>query len=138
MMRKFLFIMLSFALYLLWGVSHAALTERGKADISIENICSQSTKSNGDISIAKCHISSYATPQIFGNTRTSTAYTSTTKNQQSHQRNTLRYRIVCEKLMSAAVHARHSGHTTHIFEYNYFRSSLRVAYYLHTLCRLRI
>ena len=33
---------------------------------------------------------------------------------------------------------RHKGHVTNIFNYNEHRSSLRVVYYLHTLCRLRI
>lgn len=33
---------------------------------------------------------------------------------------------------------RHLGHVNHIFDYDYFRSSLRKAYYLHALCRLRI
>ena len=33
---------------------------------------------------------------------------------------------------------RHRGHVTDIFNFNQHRSSLRVVYYLHTLCRLRI
>lgn len=137
-MRKFLFIMLSFALYLAWGVSHVALAERASATDPAEEVYSQCTNGNGEVSPAQCYILSYATPQALGNARANTAYTSTAKAQQSHQRNTIRHRIECEKLMSAAIHSRHSGHTTHIFEYNHFRSSLRVAYYLHTLCRLRI
>lgn len=32
----------------------------------------------------------------------------------------------------------HQGHTTHVLEYDKVKSSLRKAYYLHTLCRLRI
>lgn len=140
MMRKFLFIMLSFTLYLAWGVSHIALTERANIDGSTHEAyaCGQSTTDEGNIASAQFFISSYATPPTLGNARSSTVYTSTTKAQQSHQRNTMRQRIESEKLMSAAIHSRHSGHTTHIFEYNHFRSSLRVAYYLHTLCRLRI
>ena len=42
------------------------------------------------------------------------------------------------KTLSAAIPSRHIGRLTKIFEYNHFRSMLRVAYYLHTLCRLRI
>lgn len=42
------------------------------------------------------------------------------------------------KFYATAVPARRAGHVTQIFEFNQFRSSLRVAYYLHTLCRLRI
>ncbi len=137
-MRKFLFIMLSFTLYLAWGVSHIALTEKANPNGSVEEVCNQSTTKDGNIANAQFFISSYATPPTLGNARSSTVYTSTTKAQQSHQRNTTRQRIESEKLMSAAIHSRHSGHTTHIFEYNHFRSSLRVAYYLHTLCRLRI
>lgn len=33
---------------------------------------------------------------------------------------------------------RRAGHVTHIFEFNHYRSSLRVGYYLYALCRLRI
>lgn len=33
---------------------------------------------------------------------------------------------------------RRAGHLTQIFEYNHYRSSLRVGYYLYALCRLRI
>ena len=130
--------MLSFTLYLSWGVSCVALSERTETIDSAKEVFDKSTLPDGDIAPTQFYISSYATLQTFGNARTSTIYTSTAKAQQSHQRSNLRQRIECEKIMSAAVHARHSGHTTHIFEYNHFRSSLRVAYYLHTLCRLRI
>ena len=130
--------MLSFTLYLAWGVSHIALTEKANPNGSVDEVCNKSTTKDGNIASAQFFISSYATPPTLGNARSSTVYTSTAKAQQSHQRNTTRQRIESEKLMSAAIHSRHSGHTTHIFEYNHFRSSLRVAYYLHTLCRLRI
>ena len=42
------------------------------------------------------------------------------------------------KTISQAVPERHAGHVTQIFEFNHFRSSLRVVYYLYVLCRLRI
>ncbi|MBR4995360.1 MAG: hypothetical protein IKY82_04800 [Alistipes sp.] len=42
------------------------------------------------------------------------------------------------RALSSAVPCRHAGRITKIFEYNHFRSVLRVVYYLHTLCRLRI
>lgn len=42
------------------------------------------------------------------------------------------------KSLSEATPHHHVGRTTKIVEYNHFRSILRVAYYLHTLCRLRI
>ena len=42
------------------------------------------------------------------------------------------------KTLSAAIPSRHVGRITKIFEFNHFRSTLRVAYYLHSLCRLRI
>lgn len=42
------------------------------------------------------------------------------------------------KTPSWCVACSHAGRITKIFEFNHFRSALRVAYYLHTLCRLRI
>lgn len=42
------------------------------------------------------------------------------------------------KSYAAAIPLRRAGHVTQIFEFNRFRSSLRVVYYLHALCRLRI
>ena len=42
------------------------------------------------------------------------------------------------KLYTTAVPLRRAGHVTRIFEFDYFRSSLRVVYYLYALCRLRI
>ena len=42
------------------------------------------------------------------------------------------------KFYATAVSLRRAGHITRIFEFDYFRSSLRVVYYLHALCRLRI
>lgn len=43
-----------------------------------------------------------------------------------------------ERVLLAAISSRHAGRITKIFEYNHFRSILRVVYYLYTLCRLRI
>lgn len=42
------------------------------------------------------------------------------------------------RALSAAIPYCHAGRITKIFEYDYYRSALRVVYYLHTLCRLRI
>lgn len=42
------------------------------------------------------------------------------------------------KFYAAAIPSRRAGHVTRIFEFDHFRSTLRVAYYLHALCRLRI
>ena len=42
------------------------------------------------------------------------------------------------KFYSSAIPARRAGHITRIFEFNYFRSALRVTFYLYALCRLRI
>ena len=42
------------------------------------------------------------------------------------------------KTLAKAVVESHAGHLTRIFEFNHFRSSLRVTYYLYALCRLRI
>ena len=47
-------------------------------------------------------------------------------------------RLTKSKIMASAVSDRRAGHATLIFEYNHFTSSLRVVYYLYTLCRLRI
>ena len=50
-----------------------------------------------------------------------------------------RYRTTTTlKIMASAVSARHAGHVTRIFEFNHFKSSLRIVYYLYALCRLRI
>lgn len=51
-----------------------------------------------------------------------------------------RYSRACGsvKSLSEATPHHHVGRITKIVEYNHFRSILRVAYYLHTLCRLRI
>ena len=52
----------------------------------------------------------------------------------------LRYSRVSgsSKTLSAAIPSRHVGRITKIFEFNHFRSTLRIVYYLHSLCRLRI
>ncbi len=43
-----------------------------------------------------------------------------------------------DKYLVMAFHESHTGHVTRIFEFNHFKSSLRVVYYLYVLCRLRI
>ena len=52
----------------------------------------------------------------------------------------LRYSRVSgsSKTLSAAIPSCHVGRITKIFEFNHFRSALRIVYYLHSLCRLRI
>lgn len=52
----------------------------------------------------------------------------------------LRYSRVSgsSKTLSAAIPSRRVGRITKIFEFNHFRSALRIVYYLHSLCRLRI
>lgn len=52
----------------------------------------------------------------------------------------LRYNRVnsSSKTLSSAIPSRHVGRITKVFEFNHFRSTLRVVYYLHSLCRLRI
>ena len=42
------------------------------------------------------------------------------------------------KSLLQAIPERHAGLLTRFFEFNHFRSSLRVVYYLYVLCRLRI
>lgn len=42
------------------------------------------------------------------------------------------------KFYAAAIPSRRAGHVTRIFEFDTVCSTLRVAYYLHALCRLRI
>lgn len=42
------------------------------------------------------------------------------------------------KSLLQAIPERHAGHVTRFLEFNHFRSSLRVVYYLYVLCRLRI
>ena len=42
------------------------------------------------------------------------------------------------KSLLQAISECHAGHLTRFFEFNHFRSALRVVYYLYVLCRLRI
>lgn len=42
------------------------------------------------------------------------------------------------KSLAQAFSESHAGRVTRFFEFNHFRSSLRVVYYLYALCRLRI
>ncbi len=138
-MRRFLYIMLSFALYLLWGVSGGALAESEYRCVTgIHNTTSHESRTT-DIVARNDSIQACATLPANSFSRSNVVpNTSYAKSHNSQHRYSSRQRAEVEKIMSAAIHSRHSGHTTHIFEYNHFRSSLRVVYYLHTLCRLRI
>lgn len=58
-------------------------------------------------------------------------------NSSAHQQ--VRSRVVqAHKVFSMATPTRRAGHVTQIFEFDRFRSSHRIVYYLHALCRLRI
>ena len=57
----------------------------------------------------------------------------------SHSNNIVRHRQGNNTKQTIHISpCRHRGHVTDIFNFNQHRSSLRVVYYLHTLCRLRI
>ena len=59
--------------------------------------------------------------------------------RESSSQNVVRHRGAAhERVHSCGEFASRQGHTTHILEFDKVRSSLRKAYYLHTLCRLRI
>ena len=54
-------------------------------------------------------------------------------NNEARQRSTY-----CTKSLLHTSPCRYAGHVTEIFNFNRYTSSLRVGYYLHALCRLRI
>lgn len=140
-MRRFLTIMLSFALYLLWGVSDCALSDAGR--LKAESQVSASVAEDSASAESRGQNASYVeqgTTLLTPNTSRSNVVNSptTVKTNSGSARLSVRQKIESEKMLSAAVHQRHAGHITHIVEYSYFRSSLRVAYYIYTLCRLRI
>lgn len=59
--------------------------------------------------------------------------------RETSSQNVVRHRgSAQERGFSCAEIASRQGHATHILEFDKVRSSLRKAYYLHTLCRLRI
>ena len=71
--------------------------------------------------------------------RTPRSVQSLGQNNNSQANNVVRCRVESHlKSISQAVPDRHAGHVTRIFEFNHFRSSLRITYYLYALCRLRI
>ena len=81
-----------------------------------------------------------STPELENFISTSSASsTSVTARGNSSSHNTARHRH--SQSTKQAIHtspSRHKGHVTDIFNFNQHTSSLRVVYYLHTLCRLRI
>ena len=138
-MQRFLTIILCVTLYLMWGVSDNAL--------SLDNTHKSQTSdysatTNNECSLRKQQQTvlsqSVATTSLSSSHSNATSLTPTTKAHSQSSRASARKKIESNKLLSAAIHSRLAGHLTIIFEYNHFRSSLRVAYYLHTLCRLRI
>lgn len=71
--------------------------------------------------------------------RTSRNIVSVGQNNLSSINNSMRSRHESHtKSLMQAVPESHAGHLTRFFEYNHFKSSLRVVYYLYALCRLRI
>ena len=70
--------------------------------------------------------------------RTSTSATTISVQNSTVAQQHLRHRGAESKSYAATIPMRRAGHVTQIFEFNFFRSSLRVVYYLHALCRLRI
>lgn len=142
-MRRFLTIILCVTLYLMWGVSDGTLSHRrGQAQSSTEASSTVATASSDEgyrFSQQRTTLSQYvATSTISQSRSNATNFTPTTKAQSPTSRASARQKAECNKILSAAIHSRRAGHLTEIFEYNHFRSSLRVVYYLHTLCRLRI
>lgn len=141
-MRRFLTIILCVTLYLMWGVSGDALShKRGQTQPSANSSATAAASSDEGyrFSQQRTTLSQYvATSTISQSRSNATNFTPTTKAQSPTSRASARQKAECNKILSAAVHSRRAGHLTEIFEYNHFRSSLRVVYYLHTLCRLRI
>lgn len=147
MMQRFWTIVLAAVLYLAWGASDIAVS-CNKCDIQLSefshNICNQESEytqlpsnAKGNLIPQEAICTSSTSNNIFRlstNSRTSTVNTS----QNISSRNNLRYRTFTERIMAEAINSRLAGHTTKIFEYNPYTSSLRIAYYLHALCRLRI
>lgn len=149
-MRRFWAIIFMAVLYLAWGTSDIAIvSEAGRglpADVSpliSSGQCSDKSLSDNkpqelsDIADLM-HRSLRSYSYEFQQSIAAHAIYPHQLQHNSSTRHNLRHRSLTEKIMSEAVHSRHAGHITRIFEFNPFRSSLRVAYYLHTLCRLRI
>lgn len=149
-MRRFCAIMLTVVLYLVWGTSDVALsnlsTESQQRYFAFTTHSSESVgadisgnRANSIADIAELMWHSIS-PSGYEMLRTSVSNfgTAIKTQQNSSHRTTQRYRSITEKIMAEAIHSRRAGHITKIFEYNPYTSSLRVVYYLHTLCRLRI
>lgn len=89
--------------------------------------------------IQKEHVE-YSTLECENFISTSTTFsTSVTARGNSSSHNFTRQRYV--QTTKHAIHiapCRHQGLLTDIFNFNLYTSSLRIVYYLHTLCRLRI
>ncbi|MBQ5726286.1 MAG: hypothetical protein IIV58_02345 [Alistipes sp.] len=138
-MRRFLTIMFCFALYLVWGVSEPALSEKTAQNTIVESLSAAGNNTADRVKHPSQSIEQCQALLTLNTSRNNAVNNSpTAKSQSSTSRVVLRQKVEAEKIMSAAIHLRHAGHITHIFEYNCFRSSLRVVYYLYTLCRLRI
>ena len=138
-MRRFLTIILCVTLYLMWGVSGDALSSDNAHN---GRSFDYSAATNDEGSLLKqpqtTLLQNVATTTLSSSHNNATSLTPTTKAHSQSSRASARQKIESNKLLSTAIHSRLAGHLTIIFEYNHFRSSLRVAYYLHTLCRLRI
>lgn len=131
--------MFCFALYLVWGVSEPALSEKTAQNAIVESLSAAGNNTADRVKHSSQSIEQSQALLTLNTSRNNAVNNSpTAKSQSSTSRVVLRQKVEAEKIMSAAIHLRHTGHITHIFEYNCFRSSLRVVYYLYTLCRLRI
>lgn len=148
MMQRFWTIMLAVVLYLAWGASDAALSFSSCNKPFSELSHNNDNQESAYTSHPSCATTNFAPTELFcsvirPNGNNSFRLSVTSRSAVSFQnnissRNNLRYRSLTERIMAEAIHSRIAGHITKIFEYNPYTSSLRVAYYLHTLCRLRI
>ena len=150
-MRRFFLIMLTVVLYLVWGTSNVAFVSDSAAAHQKENSYTICSNQHSETTLSSNHASDlsniadilrlsvyshhYDLQRIASQQYGGSSY----ENQHNaSSRSNLRLRSLSEKIMSAAIHSRHARHITKIFEFNIYTSSLRVAYYLHSLCRLRI
>lgn len=149
-MRRFWAIIMVVILYLAWGTTDFALINQASDSSSVNYSCLVSSsqlaenhlsdnQANDLSDIAELMRHSFRSYCVEFQTSATSHYTSLHELQNNTTlRNTLRHRSLSERIMAEAIHSRRAGHITKIFEFNIFTSSLRVAYYLHTLCRLRI
>ena len=149
-MQRFMTIMLAVVFYLVWGSSEVALSGLSSdashsdsayivSDLSQPNSDLASHRHNGYHDLAELlrHSIGFYNQNAAGVSVANYAPTAEVQHNLSSRSN-LRHRTLAEKILSAAIHSRKAGHITKIFEFNPYTSSLRAAYYLHTLCRLRI